>query len=108
MAQPAVSGGRGKNPLGITGFWPSKCTEPPMMWEFWINRFQWGWWRSIPSIRKSTITQRPLLQPKLPLCPRKLMEKSTGIRTNTDFKLLLPKDVRRTGDGIQEGKERDI
>ena len=42
MAQPAVSGGRGKNPLGITGFWPSKCTEPPMIWEFWINRFQWG------------------------------------------------------------------
>ena len=41
MAQPAVSGG-GKNPLGITGFWPAKCTEPPMMWEFWINRFQWG------------------------------------------------------------------
>ena len=41
MAQSAVSGG-GKNPLGITGFWPAKCTEPPMMWEFWINRFQWG------------------------------------------------------------------
>ena len=41
MAQPASSGG-GKNPLGITGFWPAKCTEPPMMWEFWINRFQWG------------------------------------------------------------------
>ena len=41
MAQPAVSGG-GKNPLGITGFWPAKFTEPPMMWEFWINRFQWG------------------------------------------------------------------
>ena len=41
MAQPAVSGG-GKNPLGITRFWPAKFTEPPMMWEFWINRFQWG------------------------------------------------------------------
>ena len=41
MAQPAVSG-RGKNPLGITGFWRAKCTEPPMMWEFWINRFRWG------------------------------------------------------------------
>ena len=41
MAQSAVSGG-GKNPLGITGFWPAKFTEPPMMWEFWINRFQWG------------------------------------------------------------------
>ena len=41
MAQPAVTGG-GKNPLGITGFWPAKFTEPPMMWEFWINRFQWG------------------------------------------------------------------
>ena len=41
MAQSAVSCG-GKNPLGITGFWPAKCTEPPMMWEFWINRFQWG------------------------------------------------------------------
>ena len=41
MAQSAVSGG-GKNPLAITGFWPAKCTEPPMMWEFWNNRFQWG------------------------------------------------------------------
>ena len=41
MAQPAVSGG-GKDPLGITGFWPAKCTKPPMMCEFWINRFQWG------------------------------------------------------------------
>ena len=41
MAQSAGLGG-GKNPLGITGFWPAKCTEPPMMWEFWINRFQWG------------------------------------------------------------------
>ena len=41
MAQSAVSGGV-KNPLGITGFWPAKSTEPPMMWEFWINRFQWG------------------------------------------------------------------
>ena len=41
MAQPAVSGGE-KSPLGITGFWPAKCTEPPMMWEFWVNRFQWG------------------------------------------------------------------
>ena len=41
MAQSAGSDG-GKNPLGITGFWPAKCTEPPMLWEFWINRFQWG------------------------------------------------------------------
>ena len=41
MAQSAGSGG-GKNPLGITGFWPAKFTEPPMMWEIWINRFQWG------------------------------------------------------------------
>ena len=41
MAQPAVSGGE-KNPLGITGFWPAKFTEPPIMWEFWVNRFQWG------------------------------------------------------------------
>ena len=41
MAQPAVSSGR-KNPLGITGFWPLKCIEPPVLWEFWNNRFQWG------------------------------------------------------------------
>ena len=40
MAQPADSSG-GKNPLGITGFWPSKSTEPPMMCEVWIKRFQW-------------------------------------------------------------------
>ena len=32
----------GKNPLGIVSFWPAKHSEPPMLWEFWLNRFQWG------------------------------------------------------------------
>ena len=41
MAQSAgVSGG--KNPLGIVSFWQAKHTEPPMLWEFWLNCFQWG------------------------------------------------------------------
>ena len=43
MAQQAgQSAGSGKNPLGITEFWPSKCTEAPMLWEHWITRFIWG------------------------------------------------------------------
>ena len=43
MAQQAgQSAGSGKNPLGITAFWPSKCTEAPMLWEHWITRFTWG------------------------------------------------------------------
>ena len=43
MAQPTGhSGGGGGNPLGITSFWPSTFAEPPMLWEFWFNRFQWG------------------------------------------------------------------
>ena len=43
MAQQAGQGaGTGKNPLGITAFWPSKCTEAPMLWEHWITRFTWG------------------------------------------------------------------
>ena len=41
MAQPTGQSG-GKNPLGITSFWPSTFAEPPMLWEFWFNRFQWG------------------------------------------------------------------
>ena len=41
MAQPAGQSGR-KNPLGITSFWPSTFAEPPMLWEFWFHRFQWG------------------------------------------------------------------
>ena len=41
MAQPTDQSG-GKNPLGITSFWPSMFAEPPMLWEFWFNRFQWG------------------------------------------------------------------
>ena len=41
MAQPTGQSG-GKDPLGITSFWPSTFTEPPMLWEFWFNRFQWG------------------------------------------------------------------
>ena len=40
MAQPTGQSG-GKNPLGITSFWPSTLAEPPMLWEFWFNRFQW-------------------------------------------------------------------
>ena len=43
MAQQARQGaGTGKNPLGITAFWPSKCKEAPMLWEHWITRFTWG------------------------------------------------------------------
>ena len=43
MAQQAgQSAGSGKSPLGITAFWPSKCTEAPMLWEHWITRFTWG------------------------------------------------------------------
>ena len=43
MAQQAGQGaGTGKNPLGITAFWPSKCAEAPMLWEHWITRFTWG------------------------------------------------------------------
>ena len=43
MAQQAGYGaGTGKNPFGITAFWPSKCTEAPMLWEHWITRFTWG------------------------------------------------------------------
>ena len=43
MAQQAGYGvGTGENPLGITAFWPSKCTEAPMLWEHWITRFIWG------------------------------------------------------------------
>ena len=41
MAQTAVSGG-GEESTEHYRIWPAKCTEPPMMWEFWINRFQWG------------------------------------------------------------------
>ena len=41
MAQTAGQSG-GKNPLGITSFWPSTFAEPPMIWEFWFNRFLWG------------------------------------------------------------------
>ena len=41
MAQPTGQSG-GKNPLGITSFWPSTFAEPAMLWEFWFNRFQWG------------------------------------------------------------------
>ena len=41
MAQSAAPS-EGKNPLGITGFWPSKCIEPIMMWEFWYTCFQLG------------------------------------------------------------------
>ena len=41
MAQTSgVSGG--KNSLGIVSFWPAKHTEPPLLWEFWLNRFHWG------------------------------------------------------------------
>ena len=43
MAQQAEYGARTvKNPLGITAFWPSKCTEGPMLWEHSITRFTWG------------------------------------------------------------------
>ena len=43
MAQQAGYGeGTGKNPLAITAFWPSKCTEAPMIREHWITRFNWG------------------------------------------------------------------
>ena len=43
MAQSAGYGaGTGENPLGITAFRPSKCTEAPMLWEHWITRFTWG------------------------------------------------------------------
>ena len=43
MAQSAGYGARtGENPLGITAFRPSKCTEAPMRWEHWITRFTWG------------------------------------------------------------------
>ena len=43
MAQQAGHGaGTGKKPLGITEFWPSKCTEAPMLWEHWITCFTWG------------------------------------------------------------------
>ena len=43
MAQQAGYGaGTGKNPLGITAFWPSKCTEAPMLWEHWITLFYLG------------------------------------------------------------------
>ena len=43
MAQSAGYGaGTGKNPVGITAFWPSKCTEASMLWEHWITRFTWG------------------------------------------------------------------
>ena len=31
-----------KNPLGITSLWTAKSAEPSMLWEFWLNRFQWG------------------------------------------------------------------
>ena len=41
MAQQTGQSG-GKNPLRITSFWPSTFAEPPMLWEFWFNRFQWG------------------------------------------------------------------
>ena len=43
MAQQAGHGaGTGKNPLGITAFWPSKCTEAPMLCEHWINCYTLG------------------------------------------------------------------
>ena len=43
MAQQAGYGaGTGKIPVGITAFWPSKCTEAPMLWEHWTTRFTWG------------------------------------------------------------------
>ena len=32
----------GKNPLRFTVFCLSKCAEPRMLWEHWINRFKWG------------------------------------------------------------------
>ena len=32
----------GENPLGIVSFWPAKHAKPPMLQEFWLNRFQWG------------------------------------------------------------------
>ena len=41
MAQPTGQSG-GKDPLGITSFRPSTFAEPPILWEFWFNRFQWG------------------------------------------------------------------
>ena len=41
MAQQPSPSGR-KNPLGITSFWPSKRAEPPMLWEFCVNRLQRG------------------------------------------------------------------
>ena len=41
MAQPTGQSG-GENSLGITSFWRSTFAEPPMLWEFWLNRFQWG------------------------------------------------------------------
>ena len=42
MVQPAANGVRGgKNPLGITAFWPSENAKPPVLWEHWINKFTW-------------------------------------------------------------------
>ena len=41
MAQPAGPSGGGGNTLGITGFWPTIYSEPPMLCEFWYTRFQW-------------------------------------------------------------------
>ena len=43
MAQQAGYGARtAKNPLGIMDFWPSKCTEAPMLWEHWTTLFYLG------------------------------------------------------------------
>ena len=41
MAQPTGQSGV-KHPLGITSFWPSTFAEPPILWKFWYNLFQWG------------------------------------------------------------------
>ena len=41
QAGPSGAGGGGKNPLGIISFWPSKGSEPTMLWELWVNCFQW-------------------------------------------------------------------
>ena len=54
MAQSAGVTGR-KNPLEVVSFWPEKHTEFPMLWQFWLNRFQWG------MVAKHSINPKKLL-----------------------------------------------
>ena len=90
MAQPAVSGG-GKNPLGITGFWPAKCIEPPMMWEFWINRFQWGMVTKYSINPKSYNYAATLTAAQVTALPEEEdgKNRSIGIGTDTYFEFVF-------------------